>query len=68
MSQPITSHIAPILFTCEIKGGPVLTGHRMRPAEFAAITGPRSFRCAACGEIHTWTTDTAWLQAPTAVV
>ncbi len=67
MSQSPARHIAPVLFTCEAKGGPVPTGHRMRALEFAAIAGPRSFRCAACGEIHTWTNATAWLQGQTEV-
>ena len=62
MSQDPARHIAPVLFTCTAKGAPVLTGLRLRPAEFVAITGPRAFRCAACGEIHTWTNTTAWLQ------
>ncbi len=57
--------IAPVLFTCEVKGSSVPTGHRMRPAEFAAIAGPRFFRCGACGEIHSWTCNTAWLQGQT---
>jgi hypothetical protein len=35
----------------------------MRPAEFDAIDGTRSFRCAICAEIHTWTRSTAWLHA-----
>jgi hypothetical protein len=65
MSQALTPQIAPVLFTCTAKGAPVHTGHRMRPAEFATIVGPRSFRCAGCGEIHTWTTETAWLQSRT---
>lgn len=39
----------------------------MRALEFAAVAGPRSFRCAACGEIHTWTNATAWLQGQTEV-
>ena len=38
------------------------TGHRMRPAEMAALVDPRAFRCAACGRIHTWTPDTAWCE------
>ena len=65
MTPSTTPQIAPVLFTCPTKGAPVLTGHRMRPTEFSAINGPRSFRCGACGEIHTWTTATAWLQGHT---
>ena len=65
MSQSPPPQIAPVLFNCPIKGAPVTTGHRMRPAEFAALTGPRSFRCGGCNEIHTWTCETAWLQVRT---
>ena len=50
------------MFNCDAGGGPVATGHRMRPGEFAAVDGPRSFRCPACAQVHSWTTDTAWLQ------
>lgn len=67
MSQTPTRHIAPVLFTCEAKGAPVPTGHRMRESEFAGIVGPRSFRCSHCGEVHTWTTSTAWLQGDPAL-
>ena len=61
MVEVRTRYIQPVMFTCEVKGEPVSTGHRMRVNEFAAIVGPRSFRCGSCGEIHTWTTKTAWL-------
>ncbi len=56
-----TQYVDSVMFTCEAKAGPVKTGHRMRATEFANLTGPRSFRCEACGQIHTWTTETAWL-------
>ena len=52
---------APVMFQCPAKG-PVFTGHKMRPAEFDGLQGPRAFRCAACGNVHTWTVETAWLQ------
>ncbi len=58
-----TQYVEPVMFICEVKDGPVPTGHRMRATEFAAVSGPRSFRCTACGQIHTWTTETAWLGA-----
>jgi len=61
MASSVSAPIAPVMFKCARKGGPVSTGHRMRPAEFAAVVGPRSFRCAACDEVHTWTAETAWL-------
>ena len=56
-----TQYIEPVMFTCPVREEPVPTGHRMRPTEFAALNGPRSFRCTGCGQIHTWTTETAWL-------
>jgi hypothetical protein len=58
-----TQYVEPVMFTCDAKNAPVATGHRMRIAEFAAVSGPRSFRCGGCGQIHTWTTETAWLGA-----
>jgi hypothetical protein len=54
-------YIEPVMFMCEAKGVQVSTGHRMRAKELEALTGPRSFRCRACGAIHTWTRETAWL-------
>lgn len=62
MSDTPPAKIASVLFTCEASGRVVQTGHRMRPAEFAAVNGPRSFRCAQCQKIHTWTNETAWLE------
>jgi hypothetical protein len=58
-----TQYIEPVMFFCETKGAGVPTGHRMRASEFAVLNGPRSFRCTGCGEIHTWTVETAWLGA-----
>ena len=67
MTEIRTQYIEPVMIICEAKDGPVRTGHRMRAREFAALTGARSFRCEACGEIHTWTTETAWLGINTRV-
>ncbi len=61
MSEVRTQYIESVVFQCPTRDAPVSTGHRMRAKEFAALTGPRSFRCSACGEIHTWTIETAWL-------
>jgi hypothetical protein len=36
--------------------------HRMRPASFEAMSGRYSFRCAACGEVHHWRKEDAWLE------
>jgi hypothetical protein len=60
MDKTQTQYIEPVMFMCESKGSPVSTGHRMRAKEFDALNGPRSFRCGACGAIHTWTKETAW--------
>jgi hypothetical protein len=57
-------YIGPILFECAETREIIPTGHRMRAAEFEAMTGSRSFRCRACGEIHSWTTATAHLGYP----
>lgn len=48
-----------VMTRCPLEGKDVFTGHRMRPAEMAAIDQPRAFRCAVCGQIHTWTAATA---------
>jgi hypothetical protein len=57
-------YAGPIHFTCLETGETVPTGHRMRAAEFAAVVGSRSFRCRACGAVHSWTTETAHLGYP----
>jgi hypothetical protein len=62
MSAPIAPQPAPVMFTCPHKAGPTFTGHRMRPTEFENLKDSRSFRCRDCGEIHSWTPQTAWLQ------
>ena len=62
MSTPAAPQTAPVMFTCPQKNAPTFTGHRMRPAEFEGVREIRSFRCRDCGEIHSWTPQTAWLQ------
>lgn len=62
MSDTPPAKIASVLFTCEAASRTVQTGHRMRPAEFAAVAGPRSFRCSVCQKVHSWTNETAWLE------
>jgi len=57
-------YIGPVLFECEETGEIVQTGHRMRAPELAAVVGSRSFRCRACGKVHSWTTQTARLGYP----
>ena len=62
MSDTPPAKIASVMFTCEAADRAVPTGHRMRPAEFAAVNGQRSFRCSMCQQIHSWTNETAWLE------
>ena len=51
-----------VMTTCPTDHLDVFTGHRMRPAEMAAIREPRAFRCPRCTQIHTWTPETAWCE------
>ena len=51
-----------VMTRCPHQEALVFTGHRMRPAEKEAVAGSRAFRCAACGEIHHWSADTAWCE------
>ena len=52
-----------VLISCPSSGRSVPTMHRMRPAAFEAINGRYSFRCA-CGDIHHWRKEDAWLEKP----
>jgi hypothetical protein len=54
-----------VLISCPSQGRPVSTVQRMRPAAFEAMVGRYSFRCGACGEIHHWRKEDAWLEALT---
>jgi len=63
MAEIRMQYIEPVMYICDSGGKAVQTGHRMRAADFAALKGPRSFRCVECGSIHTWTVETAWLGA-----
>ena len=51
-----------VMTVCPLDEGEVFTGHRMRPAEMQAVRETRSFRCARCGSIHSWTPATAWCE------
>lgn len=53
-----------VLISCPSLGRAVSTVHRMRPAGFEAMSGRYSFRCEACGEIHHWRKEDAWLEKP----
>ena len=52
-----------VLISCPSLGRAVSTVQRMRPAGFEAMSGRYSFRCA-CGDIHHWRKEDAWLEAP----
>ncbi len=51
-----------VMTRCPRADKPVFTGHRMRPAEREAVADQRAFRCAACGEVHRWSAETAWCE------
>jgi hypothetical protein len=52
-----------VLITCPSQGRPVSTVQRMRQAAFETMAGRVSFRCSACGEVHHWRKEDAWLEA-----
>jgi hypothetical protein len=54
-------YIGSVIFICSETGEEVETGHRMRTAEFESVVGSRSFRCRTCGQVHSWTAETARL-------
>ena len=51
-----------VLINCPKTGEPVNTVYRLRPTAFEALNGQYAFRCARCGEIHTWRREDAWLE------
>ena len=51
-----------VLTTCPETQAVVSTVLRLQPAAFANLSGGRAFRCAACGSIHQWDKDKAWLE------
>jgi hypothetical protein len=51
-----------VMTTCPADQEAVFTGHRMRPAEMAALREPRAFRCKRCDQVHSWTPETAWCE------
>ena len=63
MGSPTTTVATRVMTRCPHQEEPVFTGHRMRMAEKDAVAGSRAFRCAACGEVHSWSADTAWCEA-----
>jgi hypothetical protein len=54
--------MAIIMITCPSKGSPVSTGIEVSDVEqLPAVTATTV--CSACGGIHPWTKDEAWLSA-----
>lgn len=51
-----------VMISCPSLGRPVPTIQRMRPEAFATIGGRFAFRCA-CGDIHHWRKEDAWLES-----
>ena len=54
--------ISRLLITCPQTGEAVGTVLRLRPSALEALRGEYRFRCARCGQIHTWSRDDAWLE------
>lgn len=57
--------MASVMVKCPITGKEVPTGVDMDKFSFqtARMSG-NSFRCRACGQMHTWDKDQAWLEEP----
>jgi hypothetical protein len=50
------------MMTCPTSGALVPTGHRTFDLDLATMTAPRSFRCTACKEVHTWSAKEATVE------
>ena len=55
--------ISRVLIQCPATGETVNTVFRLKPTAFAALDGEYGFRCARCGQVHTWRKEDAWLEA-----
>ena len=51
-----------ILTTCPTSGELVPTGHRTSELDVAEMSAARSFRCATCQQVHTWTAEEAVIE------
>lgn len=58
------SRMPRVMTLCPSGLGPVPTGYRTGDLDLSMRSHRRSFRCA-CGEIHSWCEDMAWVEAPT---
>jgi transposase-like protein len=59
------TRMATLLIKCPTSGKSVPTGFGMDPVSFAEPTNQlfgNSFRCPACGKIHTWDKKDAFLE------
>ncbi len=56
--------MARVMVTCPTTRHFVSTGVELDPEEFQRLAlGATSFRCAACGQLHTWSKADAYLEA-----
>jgi predicted RNA-binding Zn-ribbon protein involved in translation (DUF1610 family) len=53
---------------CPTADQEVATRLRMNASEFEALDTARAFRCEACGEVHHWRKEEAWLEPVAAPV
>jgi len=53
--------MARIMITCPDGRGAVPTGYRTSDIDLTTRSHTRSFRCA-CGQIHSWSEDAAWVE------
>jgi hypothetical protein len=51
-----------IIISCPTTGTDVPTGHRTQDFDLSTVIAPRSFRCPACQQIHSWRGDEAWIE------
>ena len=54
--------MARIMTKCPTTDRDVSTVYRMSRDQLDALEGEFAFRCAACGEIHHWRRDAAWVE------
>lgn len=52
-----------IVTTCPTTGQTVPTGYRSADLDLEQLTGPMSFRCAACEKVHVWTATEVSIEA-----
>ena len=59
------SAMALIMTTCPATNAPVSTSQHVAPHAFAQTPFPNAaFRCPACGQVHRWLKEDAWVVDP----